>query len=75
MDNQKTLYVWADNFLVPLKKSILVVPKNYESSDYFLEYYENKSLKHPSRGQLKLIFREPYNEMSKKHQKYWDNFF
>lgn len=75
MDNHKTLYVWIDNYLVPLRKAVLIVPKSYDSSNYFIEYYENKSLKYSSHDKLNLIFREPYNEKSKKHQKYWDNFF
>jgi len=77
MDQTKTLYSWRNNFLVPIRKSILIVPKNMDSSIYKLEYYENLSNKEPSSNtkNLKFIFGEIYDEQNNKHQKFWEDFF
>lgn len=77
MDQTKTLYTWRNNFLVPIRKSILIVPKSMDSSTYKLEYYENLSNKnlYDSTECLNLIFGETYNKRNKKHKKYWNDFF
>ncbi|PXV57142.1 hypothetical protein CLV62_1556 [Dysgonomonas alginatilytica] len=49
-----------------------LVTTDMSSDDRNILYYEN--LTNTYNG-LKLIFREPYNERDKKHQKYWDRFF
>jgi len=68
----KTLYGWHDDMLIELRKSIIIVPKDWDTNNNrILEYYETNDYNQP----MKLIFREKYDKQNKKHQRYWDNFF
>ncbi len=73
MDGNKTLYLWHDNRLVPLRMSVMRVDGNGKTRKNRLEYYENPD---PSVHMgLKLIFDERYNPKKTKHTHCWDDFF
>jgi hypothetical protein len=78
MDLYKTLYVWHQDTLVPLRhiRLSLINKEDAHMGDvgkYKISYYENPQLGY--RSQYLKVFEENYIEKSKKHIKYWDNFF
>jgi hypothetical protein len=73
MNNSKTLYEWREEKLVPIKQIILARDTAFsENSKLTFEYYENQT---NDIEELKLKFKEPYNDDNQKQQQLWDNFF
>lgn len=73
MDQEKTLYQWNQDKLIPVKKAVHgLKEKIMTCTDYFIEYYENPTL---DKDTLILKMRESYDEKNEKQKKLWDNFF
>ncbi len=72
MDPHKTLYIWKNDKLIPIRQSELVVPGDMKSRKTYIEYYENPDY---TVGGLQLKLRERYKEQNTRHKKYWDDFF
>jgi hypothetical protein len=72
MNPHKTLYVWRNDELIPLRKAVVTVPEDWDRNNIrTLEYYETDDYSQP----LQLIFSETYDNKSRKHIKYWEHFF
>lgn len=73
MDHSQTLYEWRQEQLVPIRQVILTHESpDAENGKLFFEYYHIST---NGIGELKLKFREPYNDENKLQRKLWDEFF